>query len=803
MESEGLCRPSGRCRKDLVLSVSYGLVAAAMCTPVMTSFACIIFGDPFFAPYMPQLVKLVLFSAAIHQLCYVGFSTLPFAVGQVQDAGLVFLSSMARAIVATPSESPRSTLAACLWTLGAATALLGGMLVVVGKLRFASIAQYLPVPVVGGYLAYIGFYCGQAGLAMTSGVELVRLGDWWKLWDAGCLAHVAPGVVVAVAIKMVARSAKARTAKAVVIPGVLAVVAVIFYACLYFANATLEEARDEGWVGPKTPPAGGPFAPWRLYRGKSKAAKIVWETLPRIATTWIGMVVVVAFSSSLDVAAIEMELGRPLDYDSELRTVGLGNLASGIFGGYSGSYIFSQTILNMRSKVADRLSGLVVAGVELALVFVIPVAPTSVMPTCAFGGTLLLIALELVDEWLWKARTKFSRSEYAVDVLTFVAIHALGLEAGFATGLVVAAVAFAATHGPSNAFKCESSNTTKSVVVRNFEQRAFLTSAVHKGQIAVLELRGFVFFGAAATLLARFRSVFRLGDGPSLDDGSASWYGRRRRRRDKPRAYSNLISEPPKFAVLDCSDFAGVDATAARACFVPLLRELRDADSSLLFAALEDDVNATLAAHGVSLDPACVFKTLDSALEAAEERLLLVEAATTSLGSPSPPLGGGGGGGGGESSSSEGLERVLSEHLSEDPTLEALSDLGVYFVRTAYAAGSYLFDAGHAPERLFFLVAGVVDLELLDDRRACRRILRVTRGGVCGELNFFLKRPQRFSARCDTPCDVYVLHRKAAAEMRAKHPDLFVLVQTALLKTLCLQVEDSIGSAVHATLLHH
>jgi hypothetical protein len=43
------------------------------------------------------------------------------------------------------------------------------------------------------------------------------------------------------------------------------------------------------------------------------------------------MVLVVAFSSSLDVAAIEMELGLPLDYNRELQTVGLSNLCSGLF----------------------------------------------------------------------------------------------------------------------------------------------------------------------------------------------------------------------------------------------------------------------------------------------------------------------------------------------------------------------------------------------------------------------------------------------------------------------------------------
>ena len=140
------------------------------------------------------LVKLVLFSAAVHQACYVASSTMEFAVGQVQDAGLIFLSAMARAVVADGEAFKGQALsivrharrarnhaeglisdlaelgpeaagddvicATALWVLGIATASLGLMLVIIGKLRLASLAQYLPVPVVGGYLAYIGFYCG-------------------------------------------------------------------------------------------------------------------------------------------------------------------------------------------------------------------------------------------------------------------------------------------------------------------------------------------------------------------------------------------------------------------------------------------------------------------------------------------------------------------------------------------------------------------------------------------------------------------------------------------------------------------
>ena len=86
-----------------------------------------------------------------------------------------------------------------------------------------------------------------------------------------------------------------------------------------------------------------------------------WELLPSLFPTWLGMYVVVAFSSSLDVAAIQMDMGKQLDFNHELITVGISNTLSGLLGGFTGSYIFSQTIFTFRtgtrSRVCARSSG--------------------------------------------------------------------------------------------------------------------------------------------------------------------------------------------------------------------------------------------------------------------------------------------------------------------------------------------------------------------------------------------------------------------------------------------------------------
>ena len=86
---------------DCTHSILFGSINATMCIPVMISFTSIIFRDDAFRQVLPSLIKIVLFSCMVHQISFTVFSGLKFAVGQVQDAGLIFLSAMASSIVAS------------------------------------------------------------------------------------------------------------------------------------------------------------------------------------------------------------------------------------------------------------------------------------------------------------------------------------------------------------------------------------------------------------------------------------------------------------------------------------------------------------------------------------------------------------------------------------------------------------------------------------------------------------------------------------------------------------------------------
>ncbi len=65
-----------------------------------------------------------------------------------------------------------------------------------------------------------------------------------------------------------------------------------------------------------------------------------------------------------------MEMAKPVSYDSEIMTIGLANILSGCTGGFTGSYIFSQTIFTYRTRCNTRMIGLWVVLGEVILFFV-------------------------------------------------------------------------------------------------------------------------------------------------------------------------------------------------------------------------------------------------------------------------------------------------------------------------------------------------------------------------------------------------------------------------------------------------
>ncbi|ETV92453.1 hypothetical protein H310_13328 [Aphanomyces invadans] len=803
--------------ENAIKAAMYGFINAIFLIPVTMSFTAIIFSDPFFQPYMPALVKLVGFSCAVHQTTFTLKSSLPFAIGQVQDAGLIFLSAISSSIVTMLSADkdlpPSAVIATTLVTLSSATMLMGLALILTGHYKLASLVQYLPMPVIGGYLSFIGFFCLEAGMGLMAGVEIKNIMDWWKLSNTAALVHILPGILCGLVLFVMS----SKVQHFLVLPCCLTFILLSFYAFLVVSGLTFDDVRHAGWVSYAPAAVSSPLDVFDLF----DFSLVQWRVIPKQIVTWLGMYFVVAFSSSLDVAAIEMNMGTELDYNHELKTVGWSNAVSGLCGGFTGSYIFSQTIFTLKSNTNSRIPGIVVLVSEL-IIFVLPLAVTAYIPKFFFGALLSLIAIDLMMEWLIHAFWKLRFREYLIVVSTFVLINVLGLESGMLGGLVCAMTNFVFTYSEGvSVLKMFS----RSRVQRNYQDRQYLTK--HQCQIVALELHGYFFFGSSIRLVEHIKNNIYVDASKSnrsiakestpllvggvessfaeedptrfictlkdLDDLHGSSLGQR-------KTMLEPETRPTQFLLLDFQHVTGIDATASRSCFQAIKTILARHSITLMFSRMSADLERQLEKNQVlndaDADSIMIFKSVDAGLEFCENMLLnerppptpstalqakdlFPKAKRTTIMNVST------------------LTSVLSTALESWSTdgvnllVEPTHNMEKYFTKKVLAAGERVFSQSDTTSSLF--VVGSGELEVYKETThssAPNRIIKVSEGSLVGDVDFYLEQERSFTCQATSPSVVYELTRESLDRMVKSDPQLCTAIQTVFLKCMSLGVHN-------------
>eukprot|EP00804_Cyclotella_cryptica_P022107 CCRYP_011586-RE/>CCRYP_011586-RE protein AED:0.10 eAED:0.10 QI:247/1/1/1/0.41/0.53/13/246/985 len=833
--------------------VIYAFVNSIMCLPCLYGYASVIFNHAIYQPHINALSKLVIFSSVIHQCCFTLFSTLPFSIGQVQDAGLIFLSAMSNKIASRILEDPGGDaedvaeviLSTTIVLLGLATASLGAVLILMGKFRLADVVAYLPLPVVGGYLAFIGYFCLEAGVALCINDTIMKPSDWTLLLDEHSLLLAIPGILSGIALTAVARKCEDEA----MLPISMVVIPVVFYIVLFTGGWTIEEAREGGWVGETSPPV-----PVVDLFHLVDFGKVRWDLFKDLIPTWLGMTFVVSFSSCLDVAAISMDMGQALDTNNELMTVGISNFVSGCLGGFTGSYIFSQTIFTYRTGCRSRWIGILV-GLSFLAVVISTVNFLEITPLFFLGSTLIFIGFDLMYEWIAEVRHKLLLSEYLVLLATFVAIQFLGIDGGIGLGIVVAIFDFVLTTASVSSV---SRIRRRSLAFYGPQERAYIENNVYSMQypkILILEVRGAVFFGSSIQVLSnildaaginasiqekaeisrvnsplphhsRMNSI-RISE--SLSPASISPGTRRLNRRqenrkesDKPKPVS-VDHHMPRFLVLDLSSVSNVDASAARGCFLQLAKMCAARRIVVCAAGQNGRIDWIMQTHDCanhidaeemtsgSFDKnqkIILFDDLNDALQFCEKILVAEKPSNLAfkrfedLAGPSGEI------------TSISLSTAFTHFIGVEPdhakALEEYEKSKLSFhTETRYKLGETIFCSGTNADGFYIVLSGSVVI-LKDGNRSDNEIVSgagkqhvITRrniiesgqvsrilsvGSIFGFVDFVLQRPRTFSVVAGAE-NVLIAkcHRDGLDRLKADNPAMDRIVDKVLL--LCSAVE--------------
>ena len=109
-----------------------------------------------------------------------------------------------------------------------------------------SAVSYLPMPVIGGYLAFIGYFCFEAGVGLAISENIMSITDWTILYTKPSTFVLAlPTLVAGVVLTYITRNIKNDVA----LPCAMIVIPGIFYGIIFVSGIGMDGARAGGWMG--------------------------------------------------------------------------------------------------------------------------------------------------------------------------------------------------------------------------------------------------------------------------------------------------------------------------------------------------------------------------------------------------------------------------------------------------------------------------------------------------------------------------------------------------------------------------
>ncbi|HEX2009594.1 MAG TPA: SulP family inorganic anion transporter, partial [Roseateles sp.] len=395
--------------RRLLGSLAAALILYLLVCIMTLSIAAMVYAGPL-AALLPRALGGMLVGVALLVAVLSLLSAWGGTIGTTQDgSGVILALGSATAAAALPLATPEVRAATLSTLLLLVTLAFGGLCLLLGSFGLGALVRYLPVPVIGGFLAGTGWLLVMGGLGVAA-----RTGFGWPLLEPGAVLRWLPALALGIAM-LVAIQLGRHAALLVVIGGLAAL---LFYALMGFGlGRSAQELADAGWLL-------GPFPEqlqWHSPLALQSLMAVDWRALVAALPTTVPAMLIGALALMLSTSALELVVQRDLSTDHELRVHGMANIACAAAGGLIGYTAISVTSIGHALTGGRRLPGMLVALLLLATALLGATAIAAV-PRFVIGGLLVCIGLSLLQEWLLQARRGMARGDYAVMLAIFAVI---------------------------------------------------------------------------------------------------------------------------------------------------------------------------------------------------------------------------------------------------------------------------------------------------------------------------------------------------------------------------------------------
>jgi SulP family sulfate permease len=682
--------------------------------------------------YYPMAVGLALLTTAILTLVTALTSSYRgmIATAQAEPAAVLALPIAAVVAALGARGAEAQILPTVLLVLAIATLANGAVYLLLGSLRSGDLVRFLPFPVVAGFLAGVGWLLGVAALrsslVVAPGQSLAQ-----ALTSAANLAHWLPCLALGGLLFYLQQAHRhVLNLPAVVVGGGL-----LFWAVALPLGADRAGLAADGWLLGGVPVgaalSGGPWP---------ALGDVAWDLLPARLPELGAVVLVSTLALLLAVSSLEVTVRQDLDFNRELRWLGLGNLVVGLAGGMPGYTSLGGSTLSYHLGAPSRLAGVLTA-VLCALLLVAGGGLLGYVPRLVVGTVLFYLALSFLADWLVDTWRRMPTGDYAVLLLVFLVTVLVDFMWAVGIGLAAGVVLFVIRYSRVSVTRSAASGA---VVRSNVERPEAMRQVLeqHGDEIFVVTLQGFVFFGTASRLLSQIRERLRDPARPRL-----------------------------RCLVLDLHLLTGLDSSAAAS-----LSKLRiDADELgfvILLAGAPEVVRETLRREGILEEPerrVRLFPDLDHALEWAEDQVLVAAGAMPAL-------------------AADAMAQPLAAMFNspEDRAI-FLRDLE----RQDYMPGEVLIHQGERSDSMLFIGLGRVEVRLRQPDGRTIRVRTFESGTVVGEIAFYLGLPRSASVVAVEPTTAYRLTHETLTELSLTSPRLVAELHAYMARVIAQRLNDT------------
>lgn len=309
---------------------------------------------------------------------------------------------------------------------GVLAILVGLILVIGGFLRLGFVTELLSKPIRLGYLNAIALVVVVGQLPKLLGFSVDASGLLDEIGEIG--KSVVNGEIDPVAAAIGIGSLAVIVAFRLWVPAIPGVLVAVVGAIILSAAAGLTDTI--GMVGAL--PEGLPLP---------SVGGVTWQDVGHLIGPAAGIALIAFADTGVLSRTFAARHGEDVNGSTEMKAIGVANVAGGLFGGFPISASGSRTPVAEQSGAHTQLAGVV--GALAVLVFVL-VAPglTAYLPDATLAAVVIVAACALIDVGGIVRMWRMSTVEFALTVAAFLGVALVGVLQGIlvAIGLSFAAV---------------------------------------------------------------------------------------------------------------------------------------------------------------------------------------------------------------------------------------------------------------------------------------------------------------------------------------------------------------------------